>query len=73
MSIKRRTIKSILYRVYSFIITWLVMLLLMPGNIVQVNTITIIVEVIKTLNFFLFDYVWDRLKKHEAEIKNDNV
>ena len=62
MNIKTRTIKSLIYRVYSFSITWFVMLLI-TRDINEANIFTPIIEVVKTLNFFLFDYVWDKIKK----------
>jgi uncharacterized membrane protein len=27
------------------------------------STTTLIIEAVKTFNFFLFDYVWDKIKK----------
>jgi len=40
---------------------------LLTGNVTEANTITLIVEGVKTLNFFLFDYVWDKIKTNKEE------
>lgn len=66
MSLKTRTTKSILYRVYSFAITWLVMFLL-TGSVEKAGINTVIIELVKTLNYFLFDYVWDKIKKGKEQ------
>ncbi len=75
MNVKIRTIKSLLYRVYSFTITWVILYLLLNGMVEETTIYTLIIEVVKTLNYFLFDYVWDKIKKvideHELRTKNN--
>ncbi len=61
---KKTAIKSIIYRIYSFVITFLVAFLV-TGNLGLSISIGIIENVLKILTYYLFDLIWDKFSKTE--------
>ena len=49
--------KAIIYRIFSFIISTFVLFILI-GDIKKVGLMTLILELIKTVQYFSFDYIF---------------
>ena len=54
--------KTFSYRIYSFIILCLV-LLLIDGNLEKVFKTSLIIEAVKLAQYYLFEKFWERRKK----------
>jgi adenylyl-sulfate kinase len=64
---KKTAVKSIIYRIYAFVITFLVAFLV-TGNLELSATIGIIENVFKILTYYLFDLIWDKFSKSEYRV-----
>ena len=63
-------IKSLLYRIFSFIVTSVVILII-TGDVVEATIITLFVEATKTTTYFLFELGW-KFYSEESEDTNPN-
>ena len=63
---KLRLIKAFCYRIFSFLITWVILFVCL-GEITQVTAISIVIEIMKTGPFYLFETIWEGviLKKNK--------
>lgn len=59
---KKQLVKSLVYRVYAFVITF-VATFLVTGNVALSFTIGILENVFKILTYYWFDIVWEKLTK----------
>ena len=53
--------KSLIYRMYSFLVTWIVVFVI-TGNIKSTTIITAIMEIVKTINYLIFETIWEKIK-----------
>lgn len=59
---KKNLIKSIIYRVYSFVVTFLIAFVV-TGNIKLSITLGLVENILKIATYYWFDVVWDKLTK----------
>ena len=59
---KKNMIKSIIYRLYAFVITFTVALFV-TGNIELSATIGVVENIFKILTYYWFDIIWDKFTK----------
>ena len=57
--IKRTTVKTIIYRIIKIVVDLLVMFAL-TGNIIMAGAFTVVTEVVGTLLYWLYEYLWSR-------------
>jgi len=65
---KKTILKSILYRIWSVLLTSTIVFLV-TGNPQITTTITIILEVFKTINYFVFENIWKYVKTKRNELQ----
>lgn len=54
--------KALIYRVWSIFITAIVVYFL-TADFAMTTIFTILLEIIKTLNYMLFEYIWNHFKE----------
>lgn len=64
----KKIYKTIVYRVINLFLTWIVMFIL-SGEPMKSTYLTMILEIIKTTVYFLFEIAWERKDKNLFEIK----
>jgi len=65
--IKKTILKAIIYRLISFCVVYL-LVFLFTGQLVQATYITVLLEMIKTIQYFLYELLWKRLSKNEPKV-----
>lgn len=62
--------KAIIYRIWSILITSILVYIL-THNIIITTTITIVIELAKLVNYYIFENLWSWFKKNDRkDIKN---
>jgi len=64
--------KAIIYRLCSFVISALVLYLLI-GDLKKVGLLTVILEIVKTLEYFSFDYIFTIYLKYKKNKRKGQV
>jgi len=61
MKILSNLYKTIIYRTISIILLFII-IYIVSGDIEETTTLTIFIEIIKTLQYFIYDYIWSKRK-----------